>query len=217
MANEYPKCMSCGNPIVPPDVRVTVYRSAQDIEGFVHVVCTRKIEEAAPVSQEAFNSLRPKPEYRKEIQGSWTTMCPECGTTLTGKNRVDIKEFETLCYTCYSKKPKHICVGFDGVLAEYDGWKGPEYLGPPRDGSREFLAALKSMGCKVVIFTTRRTGAIQVWLREHDLWHLVSAVTNEKGPALCYVDDRAVTFRGSFSDALTDIKGFVPYWRGGKA
>jgi len=213
MATEYTRCMTCGNAIVPPDVRVAVYSENHEIEGYVHEACTRKIEEAAPVSQEAFNSLRPKPKYRKEIQGSWTTMCPECGTIFIGKNRVVVKEFEELCYTCYSKKPKHIYVDFDGVLAEYDGWKGPEYLGPPRKGAREFLAALKSVGYKVVIFTTRRPGAIQVWLRTHDLWHLVSNVTNEKGPALCYIDDRSICHEGNFDKTLEQAKNFLPYWR----
>jgi len=130
---------------------------------------------------------------------------------------VDIKEFEGLCYTCYSKKPKHIYVDFDGVLAEYDGWKGPEYLGPPRAGARGFLAALKSIGYKVIIFTTRRPGAIQVWLRTHELWHLVNGVTNEKGPALAYIDDRNICFQGDFETCLDEVKAFLPYWRREKA
>jgi adenylylsulfate kinase len=139
--------------------------------------------------------------------------CESCQTVLTPKNRVDIEEFKGLCYTCYSKKPKHIYVDFDGVLAEYTGWKGPEYLGPPRPGCKEFLAELKSLGFTVVIFSTRRPGAIQVWLRTHELWHLVSKVTNEKGPALAYIDDRNICFEGDYGAVLWKLVRFTPYWK----
>lgn len=177
------------------------------------------VQESSPVSQEAWDKLGPRDfagvKHSDLIEGSFDIKqpCKECGTIILPSKRVDVEEFKDLCYTCYSKKPKHIYVDFDGVLAEYDGWKGPEYLGQPRTFAKEFLKELKAMGYTVVIFTTRRVGAIQGWLRQYDMWHLVSKVTNEKGPALCYVDDRNVVFRGSFSDAITDIKGFLPYWR----
>ena len=198
MTHQYPKCMTCGNSIVPPDMRVAVY-GAHGVEGFVHDSCTIKIKD--------------KMEGSFDIQQP----CSSCGTILTPKNRVDIKEFEGLCYACYSKKPKHICVDFDGVLAEYTGWKGPEHLGDPMPGSREFLKALKNMGYKVVIHTTRRPGAIQVWLRTHDFWHLVSDVTNQKIPALCYIDDRNICHEGDFDVTMEQVKNFLPYWRRPKA
>ena len=161
-----------------------------------------------------------KPGAYTALEGSWEPpkqdhfpACPNCGKPITPRNRVDIEEFKDICYACYSKKPKHVYVDFDGVLAEYTGWKGPEYLGAPRPGCKEFLAKIKSLGFTVVIFTTRRTGAIQVWLREHDLWHLVSKVTNEKGPALVYLDDRAICFEGDYGAALWKLVRFTPYWK----
>ena len=33
-----------------------------------------------------------------------------------------------------------IAVDFDGVIADYDGWKGPEILGSPR---QDVIAALR--------------------------------------------------------------------------
>lgn len=139
--------------------------------------------------------------------------CKECGTLLTSKNRVDIKEFEELCYTCYKKKPKHVCVDLDGVLAQYDGWKGPHYIGPPRDGAREFLKALVKAGYQVIIHTTRKSLVVSEWLRQYDMKHLVVLVTSEKRPALAYIDDRAIPFEGDFGDCLEAVKEFVPYWR----
>lgn len=143
--------------------------------------------------------------------------CASCGCVLTTRNRVDIEEFKDLCYTCYSKKPKHICVDFDGVLAEYDGWKGPEFLGAPRDGAKDFLTALVGLGYKVIIHTTRKPALIQYWLRQFEMWHLVSNVTGEKLPALCYIDDRGVCFTGDFDKCLEEVKAFLPYWRREKA
>jgi hypothetical protein len=126
---------------------------------------------------------------------------------------VDIEEFKDLCHACYKKKPKHVCVDLDGVLAEYDGWKGPHYIGPPRDGAYQFLKGIVGMGYKVIIHTTRKPSLVQEWIRKHDLWHLVYKVTNEKLPALAYIDDRAMPFEGDFGDVLMALRTFVPYWK----
>lgn len=37
-------------------------------------------------------------------------------------------------------------------------------------------------------------------------------VTNVKPPALCYVDDRGVSFKGDFKDTLLAIADFKAYW-----
>lgn len=49
---------------------------------------------------------------------------------------------------------KHVCVDLDGVIAQYDGWKGLGVIGEPIPGAREFLSALHCH-YKVVVFTTR--------------------------------------------------------------
>jgi hypothetical protein len=151
----------------------------------------------------------------ENIEAMRLPACSECKTTLNSRNRVDIKEFANLCYDCYKLKPKHVCVDFDGVLAEYTGWKGPDHLGTPGPGAKHFLEQINSLGMLVIILTTREPGKVREWLLQNDMIHLVSRVTREKLPALAYIDDRAIIFRGSFSDALTDLKGFVPYWREG--
>lgn len=142
-------------------------------------------------------------------------ICADCGHEIQPEKRVDVKEFENLCYDCYKLKPKHVCVDFDGVLAQYAGWTGPDNLGSPRPGAKFFLEEIAKLGMKVVILTTRDPVRIQFWLLENGLSELVDRVTREKPPAVAYIDDRAIVFRGNFSDALTDLKRFVPYWREG--
>jgi hypothetical protein len=141
--------------------------------------------------------------------------CFECKRPLTSTNRVDIKEFEDLCYDCYSRRPKHICVDFDGVLAEYTGWKGPDHLGEPRTGAAIFLENIVSLGFKVIILTTRNPEAVYDWAKKHGLLSLIDRITREKPPAVVYLDDRALCFMGNFAAALEQIKSFKPYWKEG--
>ncbi|MEM4721777.1 MAG: hypothetical protein QXT73_06950 [Candidatus Methanomethylicaceae archaeon] len=140
-------------------------------------------------------------------------ICRECGNRKPMRDYVDILEYEGICYGCYKQKPKHICVDFDGVLAEYDGWRGPSVLGKPMEGAKDFLVQLVRMGYRVVVHTAREPLLIRNWLKEHGMFKLVSKVTKEKIPASAYIDDRAICFRGSFEDVLEAVKGFRPYWK----
>lgn len=107
------------------------------------------------------------------------------------------------------------CVDFDGVLASYTGWKGPDHIGDPLPGAAGFLRDLQAHGMRVVIHSTRDADAIRGWLRRHGMADLVADVTSHKVPALVYVDDRAVTFRGDFDAALEEVRGFRTWWEPG--
>ena len=48
-----------------------------------------------------------------------------------------------------------ILVDLDGVLAEYDGWKGPEHFGKPIVDIVDMVNVLKRMGYTIIIYTTR--------------------------------------------------------------
>lgn len=104
-----------------------------------------------------------------------------------------------------------IAVDYDGVLNRYDGWKGPNDHPPIRVGARQFLRDLAAT-YRVVIFTTRPIEGVQNWLLQHDLHEYVAEVTNTKPPALVYLDDRAITFRGDFVAARMEIDRFTAYW-----
>lgn len=118
-----------------------------------------------------------------------------------------------------------LCVDFDGVLHDFDGrWKGhSSILGEPVKGALEWLACV-TVDYDVVILTTRGATvlgqeAVKRWLErygfpEESLGELV--VTDEKPPALLYIDDRAWQFEGTFPTAH-EIDTFRPWNRRGKA
>jgi adenylylsulfate kinase len=140
-------------------------------------------------------------------------ICADCGIEITPEIQVDIAEFKDICHPCYKKKPKHVCVDFDGVLAEYKGWMGPYHLGEPRPGAMEFLKSIADLGIKVIILTTRDPAAVHAWTIHHDMHGLVDRVTRQKPPALAYIDDRAICFEGDFGAVLWKLVRFTPYWR----
>jgi hypothetical protein len=105
-----------------------------------------------------------------------------------------------------------VCLDFDGVLHSYkSGWRGEAIIpDPPIHGTREAIARLRSL-YRIVVHSTRcRTAegraAVEAWLREHGI--TVDEVCEHKPPALAYVDDRAVPFRGDWDQVLTDIRQF---------
>jgi hypothetical protein len=105
-----------------------------------------------------------------------------------------------------------VCVDLDGVLNTFDEWRGPEFFHPPREGAREFLESLHGSGYRVVVLTVRWHEWARAWLDKNGLGEFVDEVTDRKPPAMAYVDDRAVCFRGDFQDTLRHIRDFRPFW-----
>ena len=103
-----------------------------------------------------------------------------------------------------------ICVDFDGVLNEYNGYDG-DNLGTPKDGAKEFLKKL-SEKYVVIILSARRYSLIIKWLDDNNLWDYVYDVTSIKPPAVAYIDDRAIRFNGDYDETLKELKKFKPYW-----
>ncbi len=103
---------------------------------------------------------------------------------------------------------KNVAVDVDGVLAQYDGWKGVEHIGDPIPGAVEFTKKLQEIA-RVVIFTTRvnadpkisgrnesvemLTQRVKLWLDAHGFAYDEIYVGQGKPLAAAYVDDRAVT------------------------
>lgn len=103
---------------------------------------------------------------------------------------------------------KTICVDFDGVLNEYNGYEEGD-LGEPLTGSKEFIKELRKK-YKVVILTSRPKEQVSGWLRNNGFPSM--KVTNCKVPAVAYIDDRAIQFNGSYKKVISRLKNFKPYW-----
>lgn len=114
----------------------------------------------------------------------------------------------------FTDNRKTIVLDFNGVLDTYEGWKGETYMYPPREGVADFLKALRAMGFQLVIMSAANIVMIANWLKKYELNTLIDGITDHKIPAIMYVDDRGITFKGDFQQTLEDIKNFKVYWGG---
>lgn len=104
-----------------------------------------------------------------------------------------------------------ICIDFDGVLNEYNGYN-KDNLGKPKLGAEDFLRSLSEM-YDIKVLTARKYIDVIKWLNEYDLLKYVVDVTSFKPPAVAYIDDRAICFTGDFDAVLEEAKHFKPYWK----
>lgn len=103
---------------------------------------------------------------------------------------------------------KTICVDFDGVLNEYNGYEEGN-LGEPLPASKEFIRQLRKK-YKVVILTSRPKEQVIDWLNDNGFPSM--EVTNRKIPAVAYIDDRVIQFKGSYIQTIYEAINFKPYW-----
>ena len=111
-----------------------------------------------------------------------------------------------------TRTQRTICLDFDGVLHSYRSrWCGSEVIPDlPIHGTREAIARLRQQ-YRVVIHSARCHSeggrkAVQSWLDRHNI--VVDEVCEHKPPALIYVDDRAIRFRGNWDEVLDEIRDF---------
>jgi hypothetical protein len=105
-----------------------------------------------------------------------------------------------------------VCLDFDGVIHSYrSGWCGAEIIpDPPIHGTREAVARLRKT-YRVVIHSSRchtsaGREAIAHWLAKHEIE--VDEICEHKPPAMVYVDDRGIRFRGDWDQAMFDVQEF---------
>ena len=107
-----------------------------------------------------------------------------------------------------------IAVDFDGVIADYDGYKGVGVLGAPRLDVRDALALLRAEGWKIVIHTTRGHDEVGEYLRSNHIPHDEINSNSDyrtQGPkpvADVYWDDRAVCYSGDARSDIDRIRSF---------
>ena len=111
-----------------------------------------------------------------------------------------------------------LCLDFDGVIHSYkSGWQGADIIpDPPVNGAHEFLEeAVKNF--TVMIYSTRShqdggLSAMLSWFHRQFEESIVDAIefADEKPPALVTIDDRALTFNGTWP-TMDELKNFKPW------
>lgn len=120
-----------------------------------------------------------------------------------------------------TKKPRVYAFDFDGVIAEYDGWKGEEVQGTPRDAVVNAIRILKKQGCIIIIHSTRGDEILKQYCKEHDIPvdyinenPIIGGANQGKPMATAYIDDRAVCYRGQTAEELVEeLTHFKPFWK----
>lgn len=122
-----------------------------------------------------------------------------------------------------------LCLDFDGVIHSYkSGWKGADVISdPPVDGAIAFiLKAIDHFDVQVFSSRSNEPGgieAMQKWLARHwegcqqdprvdslSLTRTLIKWPTDKPPAFVTIDDRAITFNGTFP-SIQEIKEFRPW------
>ncbi len=125
---------------------------------------------------------------------------------------------------------KAVAVDLDGVLAEYDGFKGIDVIGDPIPGAREFMKKLKEAGAWLIIHTCRvseiiegdekfannlaikkRVEIVWRWLCKHDIPCDEIWAKRGKPYAVAYVDDRAVVLNRRYRPRFEE--GYEFAWK----
>lgn len=98
---------------------------------------------------------------------------------------------------------KTLAIDFDGTLCKKQSYGNGEIWQVPNEDAMNTMKFLKEKGYELVIFTVRlnpdlkgdiasKLERIEKWLYKHDI--PFDYVTNNKPPALAYIDDRAIRF-----------------------
>lgn len=134
------------------------------------------------------------------------------------------------------KKPKIICIDFDGVIHSYtSGWQGPRNIpDPPVPGAIEWIEEFIMLFCappesiaamaepgkyRLFIYSSRSRypgarRAMKKYLLKHGLdkrFLEVIKFPTRKPPAHITIDDRAICFTGQFP-STKEITEFLPWF-----
>jgi len=117
-----------------------------------------------------------------------------------------------------AKRPKTICIDFDGVIHDYRrGWRGIDVFDKVLPGASEATQQLHDAGYIIIIHTTRNDSpALRNFLKENNICfdyinhnpHQPAGSEQGKIIADVYLDDRGICFTGDWNEAGQQILHF---------
>lgn len=103
---------------------------------------------------------------------------------------------------------RDVAIDLDGTLLVPTQRYRRGSFAPPASGAAEAIATLRRAGRKVVVHTARPSSErslIAAHLQAHGV--IVDDIVCGKPPALAYIDDKAIRFRGDWHETLRELEG----------
>lgn len=109
-----------------------------------------------------------------------------------------------------------IICDFDGTISEWGEYPEP---GPPTPGVKEALQELKDNGFDIIVLSARTSDQMskypidketekrrmEEYMDKHQIPYDI-VLKSDKPPATFYIDDRAIEFKGDWSEVLRKVK-----------
>lgn len=118
-------------------------------------------------------------------------------------------------------KTRTYAFDFDGVITQYEGFKGEDHFCEPNLETIKAMRILKEQGNIILIYSTRSEANIADYCRQHDIpVDYINHNPNLQGSnpgkpiAAVYIDDHGVCYHGQTAEELVEeITKFQPYWK----
>ena len=119
------------------------------------------------------------------------------------------------------KKSRAYAFDFDGVIAKYEGFKGPLESGEPIESVVNAMRILRTEGHKIIIHSTRGDEMLRAYCEKYNIpFDYINRNPDLEGEnkgkpiAYVYIDDRTVCYKGQSTEQLVEeIKNFKAYWQ----
>ena len=120
----------------------------------------------------------------------------------------------------YMEKLRSYAFDFDGVIAQYDGFKGKDHFGEPNEVVVKAIRELKKAGHSIIIYSTRGEESLRKYCTLNNIpvdYYNINPKLEGENPgkpiAYVYVDDRAVCYRNQTTENLVnEILTFKAHW-----